>query len=48
MGPCYGYQNISDIGEFKRLSDIIVANRITDELEDVSYKVYSRDVYRRD
>lgn len=42
------YRIIRDIGEFKKLSDIIVANRLTDELEDVSYKVYSRDVYRRD
>jgi len=43
-----GYQNIRDIEEFKKLSDIIVANRLTDELKDVSDKVYSRDVYNRD
>lgn len=43
-----GYRNIRDVEEFKKLSDVIVANRITDELKDVSEKVYSRDVYNRD
>jgi len=42
------YRNIRDVEEFKRLSDVIVANRITDELKDISNKVYSRDVYSRD
>ncbi len=43
-----GYRSIRDIEEFKKLSDVIVANRVTDELKDVSEKVYSRDVYNRD
>lgn len=43
-----GHRNIRDIEEFKRLSDVIVANRLTDEIKDVSNKVYSRDVYNRD
>ena len=43
-----GYRNILDIEEFKRLSDVIVANRLTNELVDVSNKVYSRDIYNRD
>lgn len=39
---------ISDIDEFKRISDVIVTNRIAPELEDVLDKVYSRDLYSRD
>lgn len=33
---------------FKEHSDVIIANRITDELADVGHKVYTRDVYVRD
>ncbi|MEH6671646.1 nucleotide sugar dehydrogenase [Halopseudomonas sp.] len=36
---------IEDINEFKKASDIIVANRITDEILDVSGKIYTRDLF---
>lgn len=39
---------IRDLHEFKRLSNVIVANRYGEELEDVLYKVYTRDLYLRD
>ncbi len=39
---------ISDLEEFKRISDIIVANRFSDELSDVREKVYTRDIYGKD
>ena len=39
---------IKDLDEFKKVSDIIVANRLTDELSDVTDKVYSRDLFSRD
>ena len=44
----YRSRVINDLDEFKRLSDVIVANRITDDLRDVIDKVYTRDLYSRD
>lgn len=39
---------INDINKFKETSDIIIANRYSDELLDVFEKVYTRDIYKRD
>ena len=39
---------IRDLGEFKRMSDVIIANRYNSEIEDVMEKVYTRDLYFRD
>ncbi|NTV94459.1 MAG: nucleotide sugar dehydrogenase [Thiobacillus sp.] len=39
---------VNDLAEFKRLSDVIVANRITDDIRDVAEKVYSRDLFGKD
>lgn len=39
---------ISDLDEFKKISDVIIANRWNDALADVKDKVYTRDMYGRD
>ena len=44
----YNSRVIKDLDEFKRISDIIVANRISDEIKDVMDKVYTRDIFQRD
>ena len=43
-----GLKVIKDIEEFKKLSDVIVANRVDDVLLDVKNKVYTRDVFNSD
>ena len=37
-----------DLDEFKKLSDMIVANRFSDDLRDVKNKVYTRDLFNND
>ena len=39
---------IKDLNEFKSLSDVIIANRYSDDISDVLDKVYTRDLYFRD
>ena len=44
----YNSKVIKDLDEFKKLSDVIVANRQSPKLEDVEAKVYTRDLFGND
>lgn len=39
---------IKNLDEFKKISDVIVVNRVTDEIKDVEEKIYTRDLFSRD
>lgn len=39
---------VNDLDEFKRISDVIVANRVTPELEAVKMNIYTRDLFGAD
>lgn len=43
-----GARVIGDLEEFKKISDLILANRWTKELGDVKEKVYTRDLFGKD
>lgn len=44
----YNSKVIRDLEEFKSMSNVIVSNRLSKELQDVEEKVYTRDLFNRD
>ena len=41
----YGHKLINDLQAFKSVSDLILANRLTEDLKDVAEKVFTRDIF---
>lgn len=39
---------ITDLKEFKTMSDLIIASRLMDDIKNVANKVYTRDLFRKD
>ena len=44
----YNSKVIKNLDDFKKLSDVIIANRMSDEINDVKEKVYTRDIFNHD
>lgn len=43
-----GVNVCADLAQFKNMADLVIANRQASELEDISYKVYTRDIFKVD
>ena len=44
----YRSRVVNDLDQFKKESDLILSNRLVDELSDVAHKIYTRDLFGSD
>jgi UDPglucose 6-dehydrogenase len=44
----YHSRVVNDLAKFKQEADVVVANRVTDDIRDIEDKVYSRDLFGKD
>ena len=44
----YNSKVIKNLDDFKQISDVIIANRMSDEIKDVKEKIYTRDLFNHD
>lgn len=44
----FGSKVVNDLNQFKKQADVIVANRVTDDINDITSKVYTRDLFGKD